>query len=121
MECAYELLVAVASCQFPVSSSRNSLRLILQSLHSRQLAAGERGRLLLIERALTTDDPLETAIRDLSMLVLLGGQSRSVEEHEALLRRAGFSVERTLASPSGYCLLEARPESDEHVGGIHAT
>lgn len=93
----------------------------LRILRNCRAAAGERGRLLLIERALTTDDPLETAIRDLSMLVLLGGQSRSVEEHEALLRRAGFSVERTLASPSGYCLLEARPESDEHVGGIHAT
>ncbi|WP_285583872.1 methyltransferase [Actinoallomurus iriomotensis] len=80
----------------------------LRILRNCRASVGEHGRLLLIERALKIDDALEAAIRDLAMLVLLGGQSRSVGEYEALLRRAGYAVERTLTAPSGFCLLEAR-------------
>lgn len=82
----------------------------LRILRNCRASVGEGGRLLLVERALKIDDALEAAIRDLSMLVLLGGQSRSIAEYEALLRRAGFSVEQTLTAPSGFCVLEARPE-----------
>ncbi|MEV0406842.1 methyltransferase [Actinoallomurus sp. NPDC050550] len=82
----------------------------LRILRNCRASVGERGRLLLIEHALKIDDALEAAVRDLAMLVLLGGQSRSVEEHEALLRQAGFSVEQTLTAPSGFCLIEARPD-----------
>ncbi|WP_285629912.1 methyltransferase [Actinoallomurus iriomotensis] len=81
----------------------------LRILRNCRASVGEHGRLLLIERALKIDDALEAAIRDLAMLVLLGGQSRSVGEYEVLLRRAGYAVERTLTAPSGFCLLEARP------------
>lgn len=68
------------------------------------------GRLILIERALKADDVLGAALRDLTMLVLLGGQSRSVEEYGTILREAGFSVLRTTTRESGFCLLEARPD-----------
>jgi orsellinic acid C2-O-methyltransferase len=79
----------------------------LRILRNCRASVGERGRLLLIERSLTSNDALEAAIRDLAMLVLFGGQNRSAEEYEALLRRAGFSVAQTLTAPSGFCLLEA--------------
>ncbi len=89
----------------------------LRILRNCRAALGERGRLLLIERARKADDVLEAAIRDLAMLVLLGGQSRSAEEYEELLRRAGLSVERTLTAPSGFCLFEARAEARPNIHG----
>lgn len=87
-------------------TDESALRILRNCLAS----VGERGRLHLVERALKTDDALEAALRDLSMLVLLGGQSRAIAKHEELLRRTGFSVEQTLTAPSGFCLIEARPE-----------
>lgn len=79
-------------------------------LRNCRAAAGGRGRLLVIEHAMRTDDVLGAAIRDLTMLVLFGGRDRTVDEYRSLLERAGFITERTVRGESGICLLEARPD-----------
>jgi hypothetical protein len=78
----------------------------LRILRNCRAAVGERGRLLLIERATPAEDVLAEAILDLSMLVLFGGRSRSVKEYAALLQQAGFSAGRTITRSSGFVLLE---------------
>lgn len=78
---------------------------ILRNCHD---AMGGTGRLLLIERT-TAHDPFLAAIRDMTMLVLFGGQDRTAGQYAALLGRAGFTVSRILTGPSGICLLEAVP------------
>jgi orsellinic acid C2-O-methyltransferase len=69
--------------------------------------AADNGRLLLIERPMDSDDLLGGALRDLTMLVLFGGQDRTIQEYRSLLHRAGLVVSRMTVGPSGVCLLEA--------------
>lgn len=83
-------------------------KLALQILGNCRASVGERGRLLVIEHAMRTDDVLGAAVRDLTMLVLFGGQDRTPKEYRSLIERAGFAVDRTAMSGSGVCLLEAR-------------
>lgn len=87
-------------------SEDNALR-ILENCRSVMRSGA---RLLVVERARDVSDTLESAIRDLNMLVLFGSQDRTADEYAQLLIRAGFAVVRTAHSPSGFCLLEATPE-----------
>jgi hypothetical protein len=54
------------------------------------------------------DDRLAVAMKDLNMLVLVGGQERSFVEYEALLATAGFSPARLLGERPE-CIIEAVP------------
>jgi orsellinic acid C2-O-methyltransferase len=86
--------------------------LALRVLGNCRAAVGEHGRLLLIEHAMGGDDELGAAVRDLTMLVLFGGQDRSPHEYRSLLERAGFTVDRVMDRAAGgqsrVCLLAAR-------------
>lgn len=73
-------------------------------------------RLLVIENAAperptgpgaTEGAALRPALRDLEMLVLLGGRDRTVSEHAELIRGAGFTEVRVLAGSTRPALLEA--------------
>jgi orsellinic acid C2-O-methyltransferase len=64
-------------------------------------ALGANARLLIIERA------LESAILDLTMLVLFGARDRTPSEYAALATDAGLAVTRTLTTRSGLMVLEA--------------
>lgn len=81
----------------------------LQILRNCRAAMGTEGRLLLIERVLDAGDPLGTAVRDLTMLVLFGSHDRTVDDYRALAERAGFAVGRHQIGLSGICLIEATP------------
>lgn len=70
---------------------------------------GPDARLLVVERALNTERSLDAAVRDLTMLVLFGGQDRTPEGYRALVERAGFEVTRTATGATGTTVLEARP------------
>jgi hypothetical protein len=74
-------------------------------------AMGPSGRLLLVERDLPTDNrrALPALLSDLSMMIQLGGGERTEAEYRALLAGAGFVLTRTVATPLGESVLEARP------------
>jgi orsellinic acid C2-O-methyltransferase len=74
----------------------------------RQAMAGT-ARLLLIEHAADTADPVGSAMRDMIMLVLFGSQDRTAGEYSRLLAAAGFEVKPPLSGPAGLRLLEAIP------------
>jgi hypothetical protein len=65
-------------------------------------------RLWIIERVLPTGDvgPGD-ALRNLNMLVLVGGQERTAEEYRALLERAGFGRVMIQATELGWDVIEA--------------
>lgn len=52
---------------------------------------------------------LELAMKDLNMLVLVGGQERTAKEYEALLTDAGFKDMKVLSSHPGFSVIEALP------------
>jgi len=80
----------------------------LRILGNVRAALGDRGRLLVIERAASdAGDPLQIAVRDLTMLVLFGSKDRTAGEYAALVERAGLNVRRTKAGRSQLCLVEA--------------
>jgi orsellinic acid C2-O-methyltransferase len=83
--------------------------MVLRLLESCRTAVGDRGRLLLIDHARGDADLLGASLRDLTMLVLFGGQDRTLDEYRSLLERANFTVREAAAAPSGICLLEAVP------------
>ncbi|MGK0187127.1 MAG: hypothetical protein ACI9R3_002913 [Verrucomicrobiales bacterium] len=64
-------------------------------------------RLLVIERLMPeTTSPNEDMVqRDLNMLVLNGGQERTLEEYGALFARAGLNLESTTTGPNGFSIL----------------
>jgi hypothetical protein len=81
-------------------------------------AAGNDGRVLMIEmcrRADAPPDPIVTAL-DLRMMVTLGGRERTVEELDALAARAGLSVRAATLLASGRTLISCGPRSP---GGAH--
>lgn len=71
-------------------------------------AADPGARLLLVEGIVPPgDQPHPTKALDLIMLGTLGGKERTEQEYRDLLESAGFALDRILATPSPYSILEA--------------
>src|SRR5262249_51789431 len=65
------------------------------------------GRLLLVEMVLPPGDEPHTGwLSDFLMLIALGGQERTAEEYTALLREAGFRLNRVVPTASPMSVLE---------------
>jgi hypothetical protein len=64
-------------------------------------------RVIIVEMLLT-DAPGPVTFMDLNMLVMLDGRERTADEYGELLREAGFAVERVVATPGLYSVIEAR-------------
>jgi len=77
---------------------------ILKVVH-RDSAPGAR---VIIVEMLLTDEPGPVTFMDLNMLVMLDGRERSGDEYTALLREAGFAVERIIPTPGTFSVIEAR-------------
>jgi len=71
-------------------------------------AAPSHAKFLLIE-TIVPDDPGPdwSKLLDIHMLTLVGGKQRTRQEYEALLERAGFSVEREIDTGAGISIIEA--------------
>jgi hypothetical protein len=68
------------------------------------------GRLVLVEQLLDhSPDPVRTALSDLTMLVMAGGQERTTEEYRSLFASAGFDLVRTMPTGSHVFMIEAAP------------
>jgi hypothetical protein len=66
------------------------------------------GTLLVIEMVLPDDHQLSPVhVSDLNMLVMTGGQERTVQAYDALLAQAGFRLTRRIPTGSPYEVLEA--------------
>ena len=78
-------------------------------LRSCRQAMEDSARLLVIQDPLPTDERSPVAIFDISMMVLTGGRERTLEEYEALLDAAGFSLRRVVATETETCVLESVP------------
>ncbi|MGQ0551463.1 MAG: methyltransferase [Armatimonadota bacterium] len=74
-------------------------------------AMGTSGRLLLIERVVSTDgeQSLHVMLSDLNMLVGPGGRERTAEEFSALLSTAGFRLKRIVPLEFSYNVVEGVP------------
>ena len=76
-------------------------------------AVGDSGApLLLIERVLREKvgpEDLDDVLADLDMLTVAGGQERTEAEYTALLKRAGFKLERIIPTPTPVKILESLP------------
>jgi orsellinic acid C2-O-methyltransferase len=81
-------------------------------------AMGDRGRLLVIERVVDEGEALETAVHDLTMLVLFGSQDRTIAQYRSLLERAGFTVKGTGRVPRA-CALSRRYRLDNRRPSHH--
>lgn len=68
------------------------------------------GKLLVVELVLPEgNDPFLGKWLDLHMLVLLGGQERTVAQYAALLRAAGFELLGVIPTTAQQSIVEARP------------
>jgi hypothetical protein len=67
------------------------------------------GRVILIEPLATPANQPEIGLLDMTMLVMTGGRKRTFEEYSALLAKAGFEIERTVAKPPPFTILIAAP------------
>ena len=54
-------------------------------------------------------DPVRTALSDLTMLVVAGGQERTTDEYRSLLAAAGLDLIQTVPTGSDVFVLEAAP------------
>lgn len=73
-------------------------------------AAGERGRVVIIEGPGTGEaDPAAFAEMNLRMLVLAGGRQREVDEYRALAAAAGLRVTDVRTTPLGHVCLACAP------------
>lgn len=76
-------------------------------------AAGDGGRVLVLEQHSSDGDRSSFAEMDLRMLVLAGGRERSVEEYTALVTAAGLTPTRVHTTPLGQvgieCVVESAP------------
>ena len=52
--------------------------------------------------------PSPVPLMDMNMLVMLGGRERTSAEFGALLGRCGNAVERVVATPGPFSVIEAR-------------
>ena len=77
-------------------------------------AMGSSARLLVIDRVIpervapTAADQRSTMM-DLNMLVLTGGHERTLQEFESLFAKAGFELQRSVATPLGFHVIEGTP------------
>jgi hypothetical protein len=76
-------------------------------------AVGKSGApLLLIERVLPDrigPEDMDDLLADLDMLANPGGQERTEAEYTALLKRAGFKLERIITTPTPFKIVESFP------------
>ena len=76
-------------------------------------AIGDSGApLLLIERVLPEKigpEDMDDLLADLDMMANPGGQERTRAEYEALLERAGFTLERIIPTPTPFKIVESVP------------
>lgn len=84
--------------------------------HCEQILANVRkaispaGRLLVVEPLITPGHESDTTkLLDVIALAITGGRHRTLDEHRALLMRAGFRVTRVIATPQGVSIIEAEP------------
>jgi hypothetical protein len=81
---------------------------VVRILHNCRAVMPPDGTLLVIEMVLPDDHQLSPAhVSDLNMLVMTGGQERTVQEYDALLAQAGFRLTRRIPTGSPYDVLEA--------------
>jgi hypothetical protein len=70
----------------------------------------DQGKLLVVELVLPEgNEPFLGKWLDLHMLVLLGGQERTVAQYTALLHTAGFELTRVVSTSEAQSIIEARP------------
>jgi len=112
-------LEIVAGDFFTTALPRADLYVLMDLLHdwrdddaARILAAirsaAPRARLLIVETLVPEiPGPHFGKTLDLIMLAVTGGRERTSAQHAALLARAGFRLERVLATASEYSLIEA--------------
>jgi len=75
-----------------------------------RLRATQRCRLDLVERVLGgPNEDLQGKLSDLHMLVMPGGQERTLDEWRDLLATGGWGLQRTQSLAAGWDLLEAAP------------
>ena len=71
------------------------------------------GRLLVIEAVLPgRNEPSLNKFMDLNMLVMTGGRERTESEYRDLFEAAGFSLVRTVPTPTGFSWLEGAVADD---------
>jgi O-methyltransferase domain len=73
------------------------------------------GRLLVVELLLPDEAAVDGRVRpaiqaDLFMLVNFDSRERSLDEYERLLGDSGFALERAIALPSSFSILDFRPQ-----------
>jgi hypothetical protein len=82
----------------------------LRILRNCRAAIPDDGRLLLVEAVVPEGDaPHFSKFGDIVMLVALGGEERTADEYRRLLERAGFELERIVATAGPRSVLDARP------------
>jgi hypothetical protein len=82
-------------------------------LRTLRVAAGPRARLVLIERVLGgPNEDLEGKVSDLHMLVMPGGQERTLDEWRALLAAGGWELQETKPLLAGFKAIEAKRGAD---------
>jgi hypothetical protein len=80
----------------------------LQILHNCRTAMVPDGKLLVIEMTIPDDNhPTPAQLFDLNMLVMTGGQERTVSEYESLFAQQNFRLTGVIPTGSPFHLLEA--------------
>jgi hypothetical protein len=73
-------------------------------------AAPSQAKVLLFESIVSDHPgPDRAKVLDVHMMVMLGGRERSIEEHAALLSRAGLALQREIATSGELSIIEAAP------------
>jgi hypothetical protein len=74
-------------------------------------AMSKQGRLLVLERVIPAGaEPAEAKLFDINMLVVVGGQERTVAEFAALFQAAGFRLTRVISTASPLSVVEGIPD-----------
>jgi len=82
----------------------------LSILRSCRAAAAAHSKLLVIEDLVgVANAPSSAKVTDLEMLVIFGGQERTLAEYSQLLETSGFKLERTIQTRLPLFVLEAAP------------
>jgi len=73
-------------------------------------AMSANARLIVIERVIpAANTPSEAKLFDINMLVTVGGQGRTEDEHRALLQASGFELARIIPTALPLSLIEGVP------------